>query len=169
MTRKVTYTVPGTRVARLAETTQRDIDAPRARITPRKIAAFTTAMGDQLRNGDGAFRKAYLRLFVERIEVDDREIRISGSKAALARGVSEAASLRKGAVPSFVADWRPSGDSNPLTVEDRSFPRRKRDIRLGRRRRSLPAPMRTHDDPAGSFSAPRSSIARPFRRRTSCR
>ena len=108
------------KVTRCAEKARQGIDAPRAAITPRKIAAFADTMRDRLRSGDGQFRKAYLRLFVERVEVDDTEIRISGPKAALARGVEQAANLRKGVVPSFVQDWRPLGDSNPCCRRERA-------------------------------------------------
>ena len=100
-------------VMRLIAMTKRRLDQPRSLITPRKIEAFTTAMRDRLRSGDSKFRKTYLRLFVERIEVDDGEVRICGSKDALEKGVSEAASLQKGVVPSFVQEWRPLRESNP--------------------------------------------------------
>jgi site-specific DNA recombinase len=66
-----------------------------------------------LRHGDPAFRKAYLRLFVDRIEVDDAEVRIMGSKAALVKAVGSD-DPPEGLVPSFMGEWRPHRDSNPL-------------------------------------------------------
>lgn len=72
---------------------------------------FAAAMRDRLQNGNITFRKAYLRLFIERIEVDDAKVRIMGSNAALVQAVARLES-RTGAVPSFMSEWRPKRDSN---------------------------------------------------------
>jgi site-specific DNA recombinase len=57
------------------------------------------------------FRKAYLGAIVDRVEVDDREIRIIGRKDVLEQAV-----LAKGGpvpgVRSFVRKWRTRQDSN---------------------------------------------------------
>ena len=58
------------------------------------------------------FRKAYLGAIVDRIEVDDREIRIIGRKDVLEQAVL----ANGGPVPgvrSFVRKWRTGQDSNP--------------------------------------------------------
>ena len=67
-----------------------------------------------MHNGDVAFRKAYLRLFVDRVIVGDDDIKVRGTIVALAKAAS-AGDLPPagGVVPSFVLDWRPVGDSNP--------------------------------------------------------
>ena len=80
---------------------------PRAKTSPSCI------MRNKLRTGDNAFRKSYLRLFIDRIEVDDEEVRIRGSRQALEYAVSNQSAVREGKVPSFVQDWRPQRDSNP--------------------------------------------------------
>jgi site-specific DNA recombinase len=65
-----------------------------------------------MRNRESGFRKAYLRQFVERIEVDDDEIRMRGSHAALAQGLAARPVEAEGGVPSFGADWWARQDSN---------------------------------------------------------
>ena len=81
-------------------------------ITQRKIKAFTRAMRDRLRNGDPAFRKAYLRTVVDRIEVGDTEVRIRGSTAALSHAVAQPEILEEGRVPTSVQEWRATRESN---------------------------------------------------------
>jgi hypothetical protein len=78
-------------------------------------------MRERLRKPNTAFRKSYLRLFVDRVEVDDAEVRIYGPTSALARGVEEPENLSKGAVPTSVQDWRPLGDSNPCYRRERAI------------------------------------------------
>lgn len=107
-------------VLRLIGMTRRQMEAPANVITPRTIQAFTTTMQDKLAHGPIAFRKAYLRLFVDRVEVDDGEVRISGSKAALAKGLENLETLSAGTVPTFVQDWRPLRDSNPCRRRERA-------------------------------------------------
>lgn len=77
-----------------------------------RLAAFGNALRQQLANGDVQFRKAYLNLFIDRVEVDDAEVRICGPKAALARAASGGLPKPSDGVPSFVREWRPRGDSN---------------------------------------------------------
>ncbi len=83
-------------------------------ITEHKLARFAEAIRQAMSNPDPAFRKAYLRLFVDTVIVGDSEIALTGPKAALAK----AATLNEfppagGMVPSFVREWRPRRDSNP--------------------------------------------------------
>ena len=95
---------------RLLAMTKRELDVPNDAITPGRIDAFATAMRDKLRTGSIAFRKSYLRLFIDRVDVDDDEVRISGSRQALEYAVSNQSTFREGEVPSFVQDWRPQGE-----------------------------------------------------------
>ena len=77
------------------------------------------AISDTLKSGPTAFRKAYLKRLIDRIEVSPSEIRITGSKAALA-----AAMQAKDCTPNDVRfsdrEWRTREDSNlwPLPSED---------------------------------------------------
>ena len=85
--------------------------AGKAAITEAKIARFAETMHATVANPDPAFRKAYLRLFVDKIIVGDASIELSVPRAAL----SQAAALNElpsagTMVPSFVREWRPVRD-----------------------------------------------------------
>jgi site-specific DNA recombinase len=84
-----------------------------------KIAVCGTLLREQLQNGDPAFRKAYLNLLIDRIEVDDAEIRIQSPKSALAAAASGRLPKPSDGVPSCVREWRTRRDSNsrPLPSE----------------------------------------------------
>ncbi len=84
---------------------------PEVRITQDKIAAFTTIMRENIRNGPIPFRRAYLRAMIDNVEVDDTEIRIHGRKTILERLVMGNGAVPAG-VPSFVRKWRTRSDSN---------------------------------------------------------
>ena len=98
-------------ILRLTAFAKRKVGIPHKAITPGKVNAFARTMRDKLKSGDVAFRKAYLRLFVERIEVDDDEVRIFGSNTVLATALQNPAELQRGAVPTSMVDWRPLRDS----------------------------------------------------------
>ena len=57
-------------------------------------------------------RQAYLRLLVDRIEVDDDQVRMFGHKDTLKGAVHGGADRLDALVPSFVREWRPQRDSN---------------------------------------------------------
>ena len=92
-----------------------------AGVTPGTIAAFGTLLREQLKNGSIEFRKAYLNLFIDRIEVDDTEIRIRGPVSALAGGASGKLPRPSDAVPSYVREWRPWPDSNQHALAGNRF------------------------------------------------
>lgn len=58
-----------------------------------------------------AMRKAYVRLLIDRVTVNDKEIVIEGSKSALEAAVGANGDLRA-IVPSFDRKWCPEEDSN---------------------------------------------------------
>ncbi len=66
-----------------------------------KIAAFGELMREQLTSGTIPFRKAYTRAIIDRIEVDDQQIRICGRKVILEQAVLANGARRPG-VRSFV-------------------------------------------------------------------
>ena len=74
------------------------------RLTPELIGRFSTAMREHLSSGDVPFRKAYLGALIDRVEVDDREIRIMGRKHILEQCVIGGAKP-SGAVRSSVRGW----------------------------------------------------------------
>ncbi len=75
-----------------------------ARLSPVLIEQFGHMMRKNLTTGQVPFRKAYLGSIVDRIEVDDREIRIMGRKDVLEQCVMASGSP-KGEVRSSVRHW----------------------------------------------------------------
>ena len=69
------------------------------------IEAFAATIQSKLNNPDSTFRKRYLRLFVDRVEVDDEEVRVYGPKSALVQGLVEATKPDTQGVPSFDTEW----------------------------------------------------------------
>ena len=75
------------------------------------IEKFVATARRRLRDPKSDLRKKYVGLFVDRVEVRDGEVRISGSKEALAAAMQAKAS-GSGQVPSYVGEWWARQDSN---------------------------------------------------------
>lgn len=80
--------------------------SPATRIDRAKIERFGSLMRQNITSGDIPFRKAYLRSFIDAVEVDDRVIRIHGSKSSLEQAVIASSQAGKNGVRSFVRKWR---------------------------------------------------------------
>jgi site-specific DNA recombinase len=98
---------------RLISSIERRNTGPVAVLSAAKIDAFGRAMQDRLKNPDSAHRKAYIRLHVARIDLDDNELRMYGPKESLQNAIENPEDLAKLPVRSFVREWRAEGDSNP--------------------------------------------------------
>jgi len=85
--------------------------APEVTLEPDQIERFGAFMRERITTGDTTFRKAYLRSIVDAIEVDDKVIRIHGSKAGLEQAVIAGEQIGKG-VRGFIRKWRARKDSN---------------------------------------------------------
>ena len=72
-------------LAKEAAELQRHVAAGKPQITPEKIVRMTRLLRDKLHHGPAELRQAYTRLIMDEVIVTDEEIRISGSKAVLAR------------------------------------------------------------------------------------
>ena len=98
---------------------ERELRLPGNQLSAEKVAACGMLLREQLRKGEPAFRKAYLNLLIDRVEVDDAEIRIRGPKSALAAAASGILPKPSDGVPSYVREWRTRRDSNsrPLPSE----------------------------------------------------
>lgn len=85
----------------------------------RSIEAFCRELKEKLADPASRFGKAYLRLVVDEIRLDGRELRIRGSFGKLADAVGSLEKKKLGLVPSSVSDWRARHDSNvrPLPSE----------------------------------------------------
>lgn len=81
-------------------------------ITPEKVGRLAVLLRDKLHDGQPELRQAYARLLLSEVSVTAQEIRISGSKAILARTAAEGLSTAVPAVLSFVREWRTRHDSN---------------------------------------------------------
>ena len=86
-------------------------EVPRHLLTKSNIARFANVARARLRDENASLRKGYMRHLVSRVEVGEREIRISGPHASLADGVLDSGSGAAG-VPSFVQGWWARQDSN---------------------------------------------------------
>ena len=75
-------------------------------------------MNEKLDTGDTSARKTYIRSIVDAIEVDDRAIRIIGSRDVL-QAVIAGKQTANGNVRGFVRKWRASQDktANTYTIE----------------------------------------------------
>ena len=90
-------------------------------LTEGKIRWFGSAIANLLRTGDIKFRQAYLRLFIDRIEVKDGELAVTGTREALAEAANMGNSLAETGVHALVHEWRPHGDSNPGYRRERAM------------------------------------------------
>ncbi len=88
---------------------RRQKELPLAQLGRKHVIAFCSALKDKFRDKSSNFGKEYLKLLVEEISVDKKEVRLTGSYAALAGAL---AMSTKPGVPSFVPVWLPSADSN---------------------------------------------------------
>ena len=91
-----------------------------AQLTPEKVEAFSTALRAKLRDPRVDYRKAYIRLITDRIEVDDSEVRVLGRQTKLLAAVTSNLGNTENTVPSSVRSWRPLGDSNPCYRRERA-------------------------------------------------
>lgn len=76
-----------------------------ATVDAQKIDAFSRLITDRLDNGDINARKGYVRSIIEAVEVDDKAVRIIGSKDVL-QAVIAGKQIAKGKVSGFVCKWR---------------------------------------------------------------
>ena len=85
---------------------------PENRVTEEKVAAFVGVMRNNIINGEATFRRAYLRSVIDRVEVDETEVRIVGRNSVL-EGLVMGGGAAPAGVPSFfVRKWRARNDSN---------------------------------------------------------
>jgi hypothetical protein len=77
-------------------------------------------MRENITTGDIPFRKAYLHWLIDAVEVDDRVIRIHGSKSTLEQAVIASSQTCK-RVRDFARKWRARRDSNPYPPDSQSM------------------------------------------------
>lgn len=100
----------------IASLTQNEANLKRAlaassnRITEASVREFGLMLKQRL-SENASMRKAYVRLLIDRVTVNDNEIVIEGSTAALEAAVGAGENLRA-AVPTFDRKWCRLQDSN---------------------------------------------------------
>ena len=76
-----------------------------ATIDVSKIDAFARLMNEKLENADTNTRKGYIRSIIDAIEVDDKAIRIIGSKDILQAAIA-GKQIENSGIRGFVRNWR---------------------------------------------------------------
>lgn len=80
-------------------------------ITAPMLSKFAQTARQRMRLPGGGYRRDHLRALAQRVEVNDGEVRIMGSKSDLLRTLAAGGSRTlPGAVPSFVPRWRRERD-----------------------------------------------------------
>ncbi len=98
---------------RLIALKRRALETPVVAVSPEKAAAFSAALRAKLRDKENpAFRRAYLRLMLDKVVVGKESIRISGPKAVLTHQLSAENPLPPSLVPTLMDNWRARRDSN---------------------------------------------------------
>ena len=77
------------------------------------LSGFCEALKDRLTDPASGFGKAYLRLLVDEVRLEGRELKIRGSYTRLADAIGLLEKKKLGEVPSFVRNWRARWDLNP--------------------------------------------------------
>jgi hypothetical protein len=108
-----------------AERAEDAIERAGPAITPQALNAFARTARKRMRTDGGGYRRDHLRALAQRVEVDQKELRIMGSKSVLLRTLVAAESAKTAGfgVPSSVPKWRAQQDSNfrPDSSSARSF------------------------------------------------
>jgi len=83
-------------------------------ITPKSLKTFAREARKRMRTETGGYRRDHLRALAQRVEVDQTEVRIMGSKTQLRRALVAVSGVEKAGfcVPSYVPKWRARQDSN---------------------------------------------------------
>ncbi len=97
-----------------AERAQDAIERGGPTITSEALKTFARTARKRMRTDGGGYRRDHLRALAQRVEVDQKELRIMGLKSALLRTLVAASSAKTAGfgVPSSVPKWRPEEDSN---------------------------------------------------------
>jgi site-specific DNA recombinase len=121
-------------VSQIASASENSV-MPSTQLTEAKLAKLSSAIRGALHTAEPAMRKAYIKMFVDKVILSRDEIRISGPKGLLAKAALNDLPETPAGVIAFVREWRPVGDSNPCRRRERAVSWASR--RTGRGRRPL--------------------------------
>ena len=104
-----------------AERAQDAIERAEPVITPQALKTFARTARKRMRTDGGGYPRDHLRPLAQRVEVDQKELRIMGSKSALLRTLVAAESAKTAGfgVPSFVPKWRARREDLPANRNPR--------------------------------------------------
>ena len=91
----------------------------RIEITDGMLNAFGQRVRQRLREGEPAFRRAWLHHFVSEVVVERTYIRIRIAKEPIGDGMISGSGPSTPPVPSFARKWRAHGESNPGLIRER--------------------------------------------------
>ena len=91
---------------------ERQLHISKRRITEGMIDKFGDSLASALRDGDANFRRRYVSLLIDRVEVSNDMIRLCGSRHAIEHAFIAGDGDAAGAVPIFDRKWCPGKDSN---------------------------------------------------------
>ena len=96
--------------------------APARTITPQALKTIARTARKRMRTDGGGYRRDHLRAPVQRVEVDQKELRMMGPKTGLLRTLvaAESAKTADFGVPNSVPKWRARRDSNSRPSESKS-------------------------------------------------
>lgn len=98
---------------RLIALKRRAMETPVADVSQERGAAFTVALRAKLQDtGNPAFRRAPIRLLLDRVVVGRESIRVSGPKSVLAHQISAENQLPPSMAPTLMDGWRTRQESN---------------------------------------------------------
>jgi site-specific DNA recombinase len=98
-----------------AERAEDTIERARPTITQQALKTFARTARKRMRIDGGGYRREHLRALAQRVEVDQKEPRIMGSKSVLLRTLVAASSAKTAGfgVPSSVPKWRARREDLP--------------------------------------------------------
>ena len=94
--------------------------ANRPHLTEAKIQSLSDTIRTALHTAPPEMRKAYIKLFVDKVVISKQEVELSGPKSLLARAALTDLPNTPAEVITFVREWRPQGDSNPCYRRERA-------------------------------------------------
>lgn len=98
-------------MAEMATLKQRNA-APQAKLTPKNIKVFCSALHDKLLDGNSKFGKEYLKLLISEIRLNGKEVYVKGYNSGVLKVLQQKKLGTRTKVPSSVINWLPSADSN---------------------------------------------------------
>jgi site-specific DNA recombinase len=81
-------------------------------LNPERLANLCTEMRKRFADGSPELRQAYMKLLLEKAEVDGVETRLTGSKVLLAKFAETGGAFSVPEVLTYVREWRPQEESN---------------------------------------------------------